>query len=435
MTDFELVFRAQRVITPHGETALNIGVTGGRIVAVTPGELIGHTVVELAEDEVLLPGLVDSHVHVNEPGRTEWEGFASATRAAAAGGVTTIIDMPLNSIPATVDVAALNVKKKAALGQCHVDVGFWAGAIPGNVPELRALHREGVFGFKCFTSPSGVEEFPELSWAEVKLAMTEIVSFDGLLIAHAEDPGSLSEPTGGSVAEFLDSRPPEAELQAIAQVIEAARVTGCRAHIVHLSAARGITQIAAAQDQGVRITAETCPHYLTLTAAEAASTAFKCCPPIRDGGNQDRLWDGLAAGYLACVVSDHSPCTAELKRGDFATAWGGIASLQLGLPVIWTAARARGFSLDDVVRWMAAGPADLVGLTRKGRIEVGADADFCVFAPDSGWTVDPAALHHKNAVTPYAGAELTGVVRSSWLAGSKIDLTEPRGRFLTRGVS
>ncbi|MEO5876518.1 MAG: allantoinase AllB [Streptosporangiaceae bacterium] len=434
MTDFELVFRAQRVITPHGEAALNIGVTAGRIVAVTPGELTGRTVVELAADEVLLPGLVDTHVHVNEPGRTEWEGFASATRAAAAGGVTTIIDMPLNSIPATVDVAALNVKKKAALGQCHVDVGFWAGAIPGNVPELKALQDEGVFGFKCFTSPSGVAEFPELSWTGIEAAMVEIASFDGLLIAHAEDPRSLSEPAGGGVAQFLDSRPPEAELQAIAQVVGAARRTGCRAHIVHLSAAEGIVRLAEAQADGVRITAETCPHYLTLTAVEGASTAYKCCPPLRDPGNQDRLWAGLAAGRLACVVSDHSPCTAELKRGDFATAWGGIASLQLGLPVVWTAARDRGFALLDVVRWMAAGPADLVGLTRKGRIEVGADADFCVFAPEEAQTVDPAALHHKNAVTPYAGAKLTGAVRSSWLAGSLIDLTEPRGRFLTRGV-
>ena len=450
MAVVDLVIRAKRVVTPAGELAREVGVASGRIVAVERlgAGLDAAVVLDLAEDEVLLPGLVDTHVHVNDPGRTEWEGFASATRAAAAGGVTTIIDMPLNSIPPTVDVAALEVKRKTAEGQTWVDVGFWGGAVPGNVAELRPLHEEGVFGFKCFLLPSGVDEFPPLELAELVHVMAEIASLDGLLVVHAEDAEAIERATAGSAAaqgrrygDFLASRPREAENVAVGHVIDLARHTGCRVHVLHVSSAEALPLIAAAKHEGIRVTAETCPHYLYFADEEVpeGGTQFKCCPPIREADNRERLWDGLGEGILDVVVSDHSPSTPELKAldtGDFGRAWGGISSLQLGLAVVWTQARERGFSLADVTRWMAEGPADLVGLSHKGRIAVGADADFCVFAPDDGFIVDAAQLQHRNPITPYDGRRLFGVVRATWLRGERIDLdAEPRGRLLRRGAS
>ena len=450
MAVLDLVIRGERVVAPAGEEAREVGVLAGRIVAVEPlgAGLDASFVVDLADDEVLLPGLIDTHVHVNDPGRTEWEGFASATRAAAAGGVTTIIDMPLNSIPPTVDVAALEVKRKTAEGQTWVDVGFWGGAVPGNVAKLRALHEEGVFGFKCFLLPSGVDEFPPLELAELVHVMAEIASLRGLLIVHAEDAGAIERAAAGPAAaqgrrygDFLASRPREAENLAVAHVIDLARHTGCRVHILHVSSAEALPLIAAAKGEGIRITAETCPHYLYFAGEEVpeGGTQFKCCPPIREADNRERLWDGLAERILDVVVSDHSPSTPELKAldsGDFGRAWGGISSLQLGLAVVWTEARERGISLADVARWMAEGPADLVGLSRKGRIAVGADADFCVFAPDDGFIVDAAQLQHRNPITPYDGRRLFGVVRATWLRGERIDLdAEPRGRMLRRGES
>jgi allantoinase len=443
MSDYDLVLRARRVVTAAGEVARCVGVKDGRITAVEPLEsrLEGARVVETGGDEVLLPGLVDTHVHVNQPGRTEWEGFASATRAAAAGGVTTLIDMPLNSIPPTVDVAALDIKRKSAHGECHVDVGFWGGAIPGNLGELRGLHDAGVFGFKCFLLFSGVEEFPHLSPAELPEYLQVLRSYDALMIVHAEDSDAIDRapaPHGERYADFLASRPRGAENVAIAQIIEAARSTGARVHVLHLSSTDALPMIANARRDGVRITAETCPHYLALAAEEIAdgATQYKCCPPVREAANRELLWRGLADGTVDCVVSDHSPCTPELKRfdiGDFGVAWGGISSLQIGLPVVWTEARRRGFALTDVVRWMAERPAELIGLQRKGRIALGYDADFSVFAPDDAFVVDPHQLHHKNPVTPYAGRALAGVVRSTWLRGRQVDGAEPRGEFLVRG--
>jgi allantoinase len=398
-------------------------------------------VVELGDDVVLLPGLVDSHVHVNEPGRTEWEGFATATRAAAAGGVTTIIDMPLNSIPPTVDVAALEVKRKSAEGQCLVDVGFWGGAVPGNLQELRGLHDAGVFGFKCFLLPSGVDEFPPLRPADLDGYLRVLRGVDGLLIVHAEDAGVIERAPrahGARYLDFLASRPRAAENLAVEQVIGAAARTGARAHVLHLSSSDALPMLAGARRAGVRVTAETCPHYLVLTAEEVpdGATQFKCCPPVREAANREPLWRGLEDGTIDGVVSDHSPSTAELKRldtGDFGAAWGGISSLELGLPVVWTEARRRGFGLRDVVRWMAEGPARLVGLTRKGRIEVGYDADLCVFAPDEAFVVDSTRLHHKHPITPYDGRALLGIVRSTWLRGEELAGDQPRGRLLTRG--
>jgi allantoinase len=442
--ELDVLIRARRAVVEGRETAVAVGIRAGRIATLAayddPAE--AGSVVDLLDDEVLLPALVDTHVHVNEPGRTEWEGFETATKAAAAGGVTTIVDMPLNSIPPTTTVAALEKKQAAARDQTWVDVGFWGGAVPGNLADVAPLHEVGVFGFKCFLLDSGVEEFPHLSPDELGAAVAETARLGSLMLVHAEDAGLIDESRahGTAYAGFLDSRPPAAEQRAIDLVIDAARRTGGRAHVVHLSAADAIPALRAARSAGVDVSVETCPHYLTFDAAGIpdGSTEFKCCPPIRDPANRDRLWEGLAAGDIDFVVTDHSPCVAELKRrdlGDFALAWGGIASLQLGLPAVWTGARERGHDLADVVRWMATAPADRVGLADRGRIEVGASADLCVFAPDESWVVDPARLLHRNPVSAYAGRTLTGTVRQTWLHGVPVDVgAAPRGRLLRRGT-
>ncbi|HKS43971.1 MAG TPA: allantoinase AllB [Amycolatopsis sp.] len=436
----DLVFRARRAVTAAGEGPCEVGVSGGKIVSIdTAGSgLTGEKVVELDGDVVLLPGLVDTHVHVNDPGRTEWEGFETATRAAAAGGVTTIVDMPLNSLPPTVDVPSLEVKRKTAEGRGYVDVGFWGGAIPGNGGALAALHEAGVFGFKCFLLPSGVDEFPPLDEAELEADLRRLADLGAMMIVHAEDSGTIEhapEPHGSRYADFLRSRPRGAENLAIARVIDLARRTGARVHILHLSSSDALPVIASARADGVRVTAETCPHYLTFSAEEITdgATQFKCCPPIRESGNRELLWQGLRDGVIDCVVSDHSPCTPELKRfdtGDFGQAWGGISGLQLGLPAVWTEARRRGFTLSDVVRWMAERPAGLAGLCGKGTIEPGRDADLCVFAPEEEFVVDAKSLRHRNPVSAYHGRRLTGVVRSTWLRGREIEQAD--GRLLRR---
>ncbi|MFD4671672.1 allantoinase AllB [Lentzea sp. NPDC058450] len=426
----DLVFRGRRVVTSQGEIACDVGVADGRIVAVEP-HIDSPNVVHLADDEVLLPGLVDTHVHVNDPGRTEWEGFETATRAAAAGGVTTIIDMPLNSIPPTVEVAALEIKRKAA-ATVSVDVGFWGGIVPGNLADLKPLHEAGVFGFKCFLLHSGVDEFPAVTTTELETALRQLATLDALTIVHAEDAHTVRE-SEPDYAGFLASRPREAENKAIRDVVELTRKTGARTHVLHLSSSDALSILEAAKRESLRISAETCPHYLTFTAEEIhdGQTEFKCCPPIREAENREALWQGLRDGVIDLVVSDHSPSTVELKEGDFATAWGGIASLQLGLPAVWTGARERGFHLTDVVRWMATHPARQVGLESKGAIEVGKDADFVIFAPDETFVVDKNKLHHRNPVTPYHGRELHGVVRQTWLRGKEISTTQ--GKLLRRG--
>ncbi|MGW3728034.1 allantoinase AllB [Streptomyces sp. NPDC000851] len=442
MSDAELVLRSTRVITPEGTRAASVAVAGGRIAAVLPYDApVGGVRVEDVGDHVLLPGLVDTHVHVNDPGRTEWEGFWTATRAAAAGGITTLVDMPLNSLPPTTTVENLRTKQKAAADKAHIDVGFWGGALPGNVKDLRPLHDAGVFGFKAFLSPSGVDEFPHLDHEQLARSLAEIAAFDGLLIVHAEDPHHLAaapQQGGPKYAHFLASRPRDAEDTAIAHLIAQAGRLHARVHVLHLSSGDALPLIAEARAEGVRLTVETCPHYLTLTAEEVPDGAseFKCCPPIREAANQDLLWQALADGTIDCVVTDHSPSTADLKTDDFATAWGGISGLQLSLAAVWTEARKRGHTLEDVVRWMSTRTAELVGLGHKGAIEAGRDADFAVLAPDETFTVDPAALQHRNRVTAYAGKTLSGVVKSTWLRGERIvadgEFTAPKGRLLTR---
>jgi allantoinase len=439
---YDLVIRARRGVTPEGIRPVAVAVRNGRIAVLGAAEadLRAAQEVWLGDDEVLLPGLVDTHVHVNEPGRTPWEGFATATRAAAAGGVTTIIDMPLNSIPPTVNVPALTAKQAAAEPQSAVDVGFWGGAVPGNLADIEPLHNAGVYGFKCFLLDSGVAEFPPLDAAGFEAAMTELARLGALMVVHAEDAHTIAAaptPSGRDYLAFVASRPPQAEMKAIDRVIEVSRRTGARAHILHLSSAAALPQIAAARVDGVPVTVETCPHYLTLAAEEVppGATAFKCCPPIRDAANRDLLWEGLRSGTIDLIVSDHSPTTEERKcldTGDFGRAWGGIASLQLGLSAIWTDARARGFLLEDVVRWMSSAPARLTGLNHKGAIAPGCDADLVAFRPEAQFVVDPYSLHHRNPVTPYAGRRLHGVVRQTWLRGRKVDPAAPHGILLAR---
>lgn len=441
---YDLVIRAARAIIGEAETGCSIGVKAGRIAAVGPigGSAAAAVVFDLDDDVVLMPGLVDTHVHVCEPGNTEWEGFATATRAAAAGGITAVVNMPLDSIPVTVSTGALEIKRRAAHGQCHVDVGFWGGVVPGNLAELAPLHQAGVLGFKCFLADSGSADFPPLGREGMAAALRVLRGLDVPLLVHAESAeaaAAIPETSGRKYSDYLASRPRGLENLAIAEVIEAARMTGGHAHVVHLSSSDALPMIASARNEGVRVTAESCPHYLTLAAEEIedGATPAKCSPPVREAANRELLWTGLRDNTMDLVVSDHSPCTADMKAlatGDFASAWAGVASLQLGLPLVWTEARRRGFSLADVTTWMATRPARLAGLRRKGQIKVGFDADFCVFAPDESFTVDRAGLHHRHTVTPYAGWRLDGVVRSTLLRGEPTDPALPRGQLLTRGA-
>jgi allantoinase len=382
-----------------------------------------------AGNDVLMAGLVDAHVHLNEPGRTEWEGFATATRAAAAGGVTTLVDMPLNSDPVTTSVDALHRKIAACGDQLFVDVAFWGGVVPGNAPQLGAMAAAGARGFKCFLCHSGIDDFPKVTRHDLERAMPELRRAGVPLLVHAELEDELAAvPESGdprAYATWLHSRPKEMEDRAVALIVDLVRDTGCRAHIVHLSSAGALPILRAAHREGLPITAETCPHYLCLTAEEIAdgATAFKCAPPIREDANRDALWAALADGTIRTVVTDHSPCTPGLKRldtGDFMAAWGGIASLQLGLRAVWTEARRRGFGPEHLARWMCRAPAELAGFSHRGRLVAGARADLVRWRPEGEAEVQPAALLHRHPVTPWAGRRLTGSVESVWLGGAPI---------------
>lgn len=385
--------RSTRVVVDDGVRPATVTWEDGVIVDIGQGAA-DHDFGDL----VVLPGLVDSHVHVNEPGRTAWEGFASATRAARAGGTTTIVDMPLNSIPPTTSVDALDVKREAAAGQLEVDVAFWGGIVPGSRSEVPGLIEAGVCGFKVFLTDSGVPEFPPLEPAHLADLSLEVP-----LLIHAESTEHLSEP-GPAYSEYLESRPPEAEASAIGALAG----LDTQVHIVHVSSAEGVSAIASG---GPGITGETCPHYLVFTDIDVTGTEFKCAPPIRDEGHRQALWEGLESGVLSMIVSDHSPSPPEMKHGDFATAWGGVSSLQIRLTAVWDEAAGRGTGFPTLAKWLALGPAELAGLDgRKGSIAVGKDADFAVFDPDGQTVVKGQDLFHRHPLTPYEGRRLRGRV-------------------------
>lgn len=424
----DTMIRADRAVIDGEIRPAAVGVLHGMIRSIGPvdGDYRAVKDVELSSPAVLMPGLVDSHVHIDEPG-TDWEGFASATTAAAAAGITTLVDMPLDSDPVTTSAAALATKRAAARGNCRVTVGYWGGVVPDNIESLEELVLAGALGFKCFLSDSGNPNFPPLRTEEFYRAMARIAALGSVLLVHAESDHAVAHSPaaqGRSYSSFLRSRPDAAEVDAVALVIDAARATGARAHIVHVSSAKVLPLIAAAKRDGVPVTAETCPHYLTFAADEIpeGGTEFAVCPPIRRGDNRQQLWTGLATGVLDMIVSDHSPCAPEYKGdGDFGRVFGGISSLQVGPRVVWTRARMRGFTLVDVCRWMAESPAALAGLTDRGRIAVGTRADFCIFDPDAHSVVHADALSHRHAITPYDGATLYGEVVATWLAGVPID--------------
>lgn len=461
MSSFDRIIRSRRVVTPSGVKPASILIADGAIV-----EIVGHDDARIPAaseidgliddlihdlgDAVVMPGLVDTHVHVNEPGRAEWEGYATATRAAAAGGITTLIDMPLNSIPATTSRDALAAKRATAEGKCFIDVGFWGGVVPGNRDQLGALIDAGVMGFKCFLCDSGVDEFASVGEGEVRAALHILGEAGVPLLAHAELPEPLARAALETAARdprhyatYLDSRPPAAEEQAIALLAALCRETRAPVHVVHHSAATAIPIVEAARNDGLPLTAETCPHYLHFAAETIpdGATEFKCAPPIRSGDNRELLWQALSKGVLGMVVSDHSPCTVALKgreAGDFLSAWGGVASLQLTLPITWTGASRRGYGLVEMTRWMCEEPARLAGLAgKKGVLAPGADADLAVWQPDAEFVVDVATLGHKNKITPYHGETLHGAVARTYLRGELIydtgaHLGPPRGHLLTR---
>jgi allantoinase len=440
-----LVVRSTRVVLPEGEHPASIFIAGDVIdrIAGYGSPAPAGAVVFDAANLVVSPGLVDTHVHVNEPGRTEWEGFDTATRAAAAGGVTTIVDMPLNSVPATTNVRALHAKVEAAVAQSHVDVGFWGGVVPGNDAELDGLVDAGVRGFKCFLVPSGIDEFLPVDEAELRRALPVLARRRMPLLVHAELPhlagggvrsGECAAAAGGSprsatlppqpYATYLATRPPVMEREAIRLVIRLASEFGVATHIVHVSSAEGVEAIAGAKARRVPVTAETCPHYLTFAAEEIpdGATELKCAPPIRSASHRDALWNGLASGALDLVASDHSPSPPAMKTpGDFTRAWGGIPSLELALAAVWTGARARGAAAADLARWLSAAPAALAGLThRKGRIEAGLDADLVVWDPDTSFVVNPERLQQRHKATPYGGRRLFGVVHTTFVRGGRV---------------
>jgi allantoinase len=405
------VIRGNRVVTGGEIRPAAIHIEAGVITAVTPlRDEKDDEHHEPAYDGIILPGLVDTHVHINEPGRTHWEGFETATRAAAAGGVTTLIEMPLNSIPATTNLAAYREKVAAAGGKLRVDTGFWGGVVPGNASDLEPMWRAGVFGFKCFLVPSGVAEFEHVSESDLRQAMPILARLGAPLLVHAESP------------RMLPARPPESECEAIAMMIRLAQDTGARVHIVHLGAIEALTLIEQAHAAGIPISVETCPHYVAFEPGEipVGASEFKCAPPIRG-----RLRPALSR--IGMVVSDHSPSPPELKRGDYDQAWGGIASLELGLSVMATIHD----SFVDLAQWMCEAPARLAGLANKGHIAPGYDADLVLFDPDRRWTVHPEALHQRNKITPYAGREMRGRVRTTYLRGEKIYDHGNFGNFAT----
>jgi len=442
-------FVSQRVVVADGIRPAAILVQGDRIHAVVShAEIPSGTDIHDFGKAAILPGLVDSHVHINDPGRSDWEGFETATRAAAAGGFTTLVDMPLNCIPASITVDALQQKRAAAQGKCRVDWAAWGGVVKGNHQDIEPLAAAGVPGFKCFLIHPGIDEFTMVDEADLRTALPHLARTGLPLLVHAELAGPVEAATEllanadwRTYATYLQSRPDEAELSAIRMMLSLCQEYGFRLHIVHLASAQALPELRAARSQGLPVTVETCPHYLHLEAETIpnGATLYKCAPPIRTRANREALWQGLRDGIIDLVVTDHSPCPPAMKRldeGSFKTAWGGIASLSVALAVMWTEASQRGFSLMDIARWMSEGPARLAGChSRKGRIAAGYDADLVVFYPEANFKVTTERLHYRHPVSPYVGESLRGVVKATYLRGQPVFVDgtfpgEPRGREL-----
>ena len=427
-------FLSRRVVTPEGILPRAAMVDGEKILAVLHVDQVPlQAIVHDFGDAAILPGLVDSHVHINDPGRTEWEGFHSATRAAAADGYTSLIDMPVNCLPATTTVAALEMKRVAAEGKCRVDWGAWGGVVSDNQDDIEALAAAGVLGFKCFLIDAGIEGFSMVTEQELRRALPHVARTRLPLLVHAELAGPVEAGTATlgnadwrKYATYLKSRPDEAELSAIRLLISLCREFGFRLHIVHLATSEALAELRAARAEGLPVTVETCPHYLQLEAEtiEDGATLFKCAPPIRRHENREKLWQGLSEGVIDLIATDHSPCPPDMKRldeGNFRTAWGGISSLSVALPLVWTEAQRRGFTLSEIARWMAERPAQLAGLgAQKGRLAAGYDADMVIFEPDAEFVVTEGRLHYRHRVSPYLNEKLHGVVKATYVRGQLV---------------
>lgn len=417
-----LILSSRRVLLPEGERAATVHVEEGLISRIESHAAARQhpTCIDLGR-YALIPGLIDPHVHLNDPGNSDWEGFETGTAAAAAGGITTLVDMPLNSLPVTTTPEALAAKRRAAEGRLSVDVGFHGGLVPGNAESIAGLLDAGAIGIKAFLCDSGLAEFPAVTRADLEMAMPILAARDKVLLAHAERTHpvpQMKDPR--NYADYLASRPPTFEKSAIRLLIELCAKTGCRTHIVHLSDAGCLPMLAEARRQNLPITVETCPHYLTFAAEDIpdGATQFKCAPPIREESNRQRLWQGLAYGEIDMIASDHSPCPVEMKdmdAGRFDQAWGGISSLQVGLPVVWSEARRRGHSLDEVINWMCHTPGRIFGI--ENGIQVGSPANFAFFDEEYEFFVNQDQLRHRHKVTPYHGKKYRGAVQKTYLRG------------------